>query len=81
MKIEEIVAPLGMLALFVMCFFLMPIVDEALAPSMSKFNEWANEKTKDMPNPSDWYIHWKFESINDHSTSNENKLVEPLIEE
>lgn len=75
MKIVELVAPFGMIALFVIGFFLMPIVDEAIAPSMSKFNEWANEKTKDMPNLNDWYIHWNFKSIN------ENELHEPLIEE
>lgn len=73
MKIVEIIAPIGVLALFVMFFFLMPIVDEAIAPSMEKFNEWANEKTKDMPNPNDWYIHWNFDSLNDNSKRNENE--------
>lgn len=69
-EIAHLIVPISVMVLFVIGFILMPIIDKSLEPSMEKFNEWANEKTKDMPNPSEWYYHWNFKTINSNSKNN-----------
>lgn len=75
-EIAHIIVPISVMVLFVIGFRLMPIIDKALEPSMEKFNEWANEKTKDMPNPSDWYYNWNFKIMNSNSKSNNYNIYD-----
>lgn len=66
-KIGEYAA-YGMIIAVLLLFGFMRQIDNAIAPTVARFNDWADEKTKDWPNPNNLEFKWCFEATSD-STS------------